>query len=171
MTGSGVRRAANHCMHTLKTTTTAYLSHSPSAPVPALPSQPQSPCRCAVQQRPTLGEAIHDYVIHLRAAGRAAATIESYGKCLQVLADSLGIAAPLAALSEGRLDAAVAGFDSSCSAMAQGPTRLARGQAFGKLVNEKFGAKHEVTIVPLCGHNARCMFTAEAALPILFPKQ
>jgi len=63
------------------------------------------------------------------------------------------------------------GFDSSCSAMAQGPTRLARGQAFGKLVNEKFGAKHEVTIVPLCGHNARCMFTAEVALPILFPKQ
>ncbi|MGA2196505.1 MAG: hypothetical protein ABSH40_14680 [Bryobacteraceae bacterium] len=63
------------------------------------------------------------------------------------------------------------GFDSSCSAMAQGPTRLARGQAFGKLVNEKFGAKHQVTIVPLCGHNARCMFTAEVALPILFPKQ
>jgi hypothetical protein len=62
------------------------------------------------------------------------------------------------------------GFDSSCSAMAQGPTRLARGQAFGKLVNEKFGAKHTVTVVPLCGHNARCMFTAEAALPILFPK-
>jgi pimeloyl-ACP methyl ester carboxylesterase len=62
------------------------------------------------------------------------------------------------------------GFDSSCSAMAQGPTRLARGQAFGKLVNEKFGARHEVTIVPLCGHNARCMFTAEIALPILFPK-
>lgn len=63
------------------------------------------------------------------------------------------------------------GFDSSCPAMAQGPTRLARGQAFGKYVNEKFGAKHTVTVVPLCGHNARCMFTAEVALPILFPKQ
>lgn len=63
------------------------------------------------------------------------------------------------------------GFDSSCSAMAQGPTRLARGQAFGKLVKEKLGARHEVTVVPLCGHNARCMFTAEVALPILFPKQ
>lgn len=25
-------------------------------------------------------------------------------------------------------------------------------------------------LVPLCGHNARCMFTAELALPILFPK-
>ncbi|PWU05451.1 MAG: hypothetical protein C5B51_14405 [Terriglobia bacterium] len=62
------------------------------------------------------------------------------------------------------------GFDSSCPAMAQGPTRLARGQAFHRYVTEKFGASHQVTIVPLCGHNARCMFTAEVALPILFPK-
>ncbi len=63
------------------------------------------------------------------------------------------------------------GFDSSCGAMTQGPTRLARGQAFGKTVNEKFGAKHTTMVVPLCGHNARCMFTAEMALPVLFPKQ
>lgn len=63
------------------------------------------------------------------------------------------------------------GFDQSCSAMRQGPTRLARGQAFGKYVNEQLGAKHEIVVVPLCGHNARCMFTAEIALPLLFPKQ
>jgi len=62
------------------------------------------------------------------------------------------------------------GFDSSCPAMAQGPTRLARGEAFGKFVNEKLGAKHQVTVVPLCGHNARCMFTSDTALPLLFPK-
>ncbi len=62
------------------------------------------------------------------------------------------------------------GFDASCGAMAQGPTRLARGEAFGKYANEKMGAKHTVTIVPLCGHNARCMFTADVALPLLFPK-
>lgn len=62
------------------------------------------------------------------------------------------------------------GFDGSCPAMAQGPTRLARGQAFAKYANEKFGAKHGVVIVPLCGHNARCMFTSEAALPIIFPR-
>jgi pimeloyl-ACP methyl ester carboxylesterase len=63
------------------------------------------------------------------------------------------------------------GFDGSCPAMAQGPTRLARGQAFTKYVNQKFGARrHTLTVVPLCGHNARCMFTAEPALPILFPK-
>jgi len=54
--------------------------------------------------------------------------------------------------------------------MAQGPTRLARGEAFARLVNEKLGAQHTVTIVPLCGHNARCMYTSDVALGILFPK-
>ena len=62
------------------------------------------------------------------------------------------------------------GFDSSCPAMAQGPTRLARGEAFGAYVNQKYGARHTVTVIPLCGHNARCMFTADPALAILFPK-
>jgi pimeloyl-ACP methyl ester carboxylesterase len=62
------------------------------------------------------------------------------------------------------------GFDSSCSAMAQGATRLARGQAFGKYVDKKLNAGHQIVVVPLCGHNARCMFTADIALPVLFPK-
>ena len=63
----------------------------------------------------------------------------------------------------------LAGFDSSCSAMAQGPSRLDRGKAWGKYVNEKYAAHHQTTVVDLCGHNARCMFTAENALPIIFP--
>jgi pimeloyl-ACP methyl ester carboxylesterase len=63
------------------------------------------------------------------------------------------------------------GFDASCSAMAQGPTRLARGLAFGKYVNEKFGARHRTLVVPACGHNARCMFSDDLALPLIFPKQ
>ena len=62
------------------------------------------------------------------------------------------------------------GFDGSCGAMAQGPTRLARGLAFAKYVNENLGARHRVVEVPACGHNARCMFGSEAALPVLFPK-
>ena len=71
----------------------------------------------------------------------------------------------------GELDVLpLGGFDGSCSATAQGPTRLARGEAFGKFVNEKLGAHHVVKIVPECGHNARCMFTSEDALPLLFPK-
>jgi hypothetical protein len=61
------------------------------------------------------------------------------------------------------------GFDSSCPAMAQGPTRRARGEAFAKYVNEKYGAQHKLMTVPLCGHNARCMFTADPVLPVLFP--
>lgn len=71
----------------------------------------------------------------------------------------------------GELDVLpLAGFDSSCPAMAQGPTRLARGQSFAAYVKAKYNAQHAVVVVPLCGHNARCMFTAEIALPILFPK-
>jgi hypothetical protein len=61
-------------------------------------------------------------------------------------------------------------FDASCPAMAQGPTRLARGLAYGRYVNERFGATHTVLVVPACGHNARCMFTDNRALPLLFPK-
>jgi hypothetical protein len=64
----------------------------------------------------------------------------------------------------------IAGFDSSCPAMAQGANRLLRGQAYAKYVNETQGAKHAVLLIPLCGHNARCMFTADPALPLLFPK-
>jgi hypothetical protein len=73
----------------------------------------------------------------------------------------------------GQLDILpLAGFDSSCPAMAQGSTRLARGQAFGGYVVSKYGAKdHKVVVVDLCGHNARCMFTSETTLPIVFPKQ
>ena len=70
----------------------------------------------------------------------------------------------------GQLDILpIAGFDGSCAAMAQGPTRLARGEAFARLVDEKLGAHHVVTVVPLCGHNARCMYTSDVALPLLFP--
>ena len=71
----------------------------------------------------------------------------------------------------GELDTLpLAGFDSSCPAMAQGPSRLERGKSYASYVNEKFGAKHTVTQIPLCGHNARCVFTADPALAILFPK-
>lgn len=61
------------------------------------------------------------------------------------------------------------GFDDSCAAMAQGPTRLARGLAFGKHVNDRHGASNEARVVPACGHSARCMFTADMTLKMLFP--
>jgi pimeloyl-ACP methyl ester carboxylesterase len=63
------------------------------------------------------------------------------------------------------------GFDSSCSAMAQGATRRARGEAYVKFVNERLGAKHGVEIVPECGHNDRCVYTTTEVLPVIFPKR
>lgn len=61
------------------------------------------------------------------------------------------------------------GFDSSPVAMAQGPTRRARGEAFFKYVTETMGAKHKAIIVSECGHNDRCVFTTDVVLPVIFP--
>ena len=72
----------------------------------------------------------------------------------------------------GELDILPLGtFDGSCPAMAQGPTRLARGLAFAKYVKERYSARHKTVVVPLCGHSARCMFTAESVLPLILPSQ
>ena len=54
--------------------------------------------------------------------------------------------------------------------MAQGANRNLRGQPWGKYVTEKLGARHTTTVVPLCGHNASCMFTNDAVIALLFPK-
>jgi hypothetical protein len=62
------------------------------------------------------------------------------------------------------------GFDSSANAMAQGPTRRARGEAFFKYVNDVLGAKHHAIIVSECGHNDRCVYTTNVVFPVIFPK-
>lgn len=62
------------------------------------------------------------------------------------------------------------GFDSSPNAMAQGPTRRARGEAFVKYVNDVMGAKHTAIIVSECGHNDRCVYTTNKVFPVIFPK-
>jgi pimeloyl-ACP methyl ester carboxylesterase len=65
----------------------------------------------------------------------------------------------------GELDTEpLAGFDSSCSAMAQGKNRFARGENYWKTIRSVYGAKHELVKAPMCGHNARCVFTTDAAL-------
>jgi hypothetical protein len=61
-------------------------------------------------------------------------------------------------------------FDTSCPAMAQGPTRLARGLAFHRYVTQNLHAHHSVIVVPFCSHSQRCMFTSDVALPLIFPK-
>ena len=62
------------------------------------------------------------------------------------------------------------GFDSSPSAMAQGPTRRARGEAFFKYVTDSLGAKQRAISFPECGHNDRCIYTSEVVLPVIFPQ-
>jgi pimeloyl-ACP methyl ester carboxylesterase len=62
------------------------------------------------------------------------------------------------------------GFDSSPNAMAQGPTRRSRGEAFFKYVTETLGAKHSAIIVSECGHNDRCIFTTNVVFPLIFPQ-
>ena len=34
-----------------------------------------------------------------------------------------------------------------------------------------FGAKHNVLIIPECGHNDRCVYTTDEVLPVIFPKR
>jgi len=70
----------------------------------------------------------------------------------------------------GELDTLpIAGFDSSCVAMAQGPDRFSRAKAYFEHVTQRHQAKHAFVPVPLCGHNNRCVWTADVALPVLFP--
>jgi pimeloyl-ACP methyl ester carboxylesterase len=62
------------------------------------------------------------------------------------------------------------GFDGSPSAMAQGATRRARGEAFVKYIRDKLGSQNLAVIIPECGHNDRCVYTTDSVLPIIFPK-
>jgi len=61
------------------------------------------------------------------------------------------------------------GFDDSANAMAQGPTRRARGEAFVHYIDTHLGAHASAIIVPECGHNDRCVYTTDAVLPVIFP--
>jgi pimeloyl-ACP methyl ester carboxylesterase len=64
----------------------------------------------------------------------------------------------------------IAGFDSSCISMAQGPTRFDRAKGYFAHVKLHQAKDHAFVPVPLCGHNARCVWTSEPALKVLFPQ-
>jgi hypothetical protein len=71
----------------------------------------------------------------------------------------------------GELDTLpIAGFDSSCISMAQGPSRFDRAKAYFAHVTKLKAKDHTFVPVPLCGHNARCVWTSDKALPVVFPK-
>jgi pimeloyl-ACP methyl ester carboxylesterase len=64
----------------------------------------------------------------------------------------------------------IGGFDDSCSAMAQGPSRFTRGLNYWSYMRSKQGAQHKLVVVPYCGHNGRCIYTADPSMPVIFPK-
>ncbi len=70
----------------------------------------------------------------------------------------------------GALDTTLdGGLDMSCPAVAQGNGRVERAQAFVKLVTEKYQVSQRLTLVRGCGHEERCVFTSDLALPLLVP--
>ena len=60
------------------------------------------------------------------------------------------------------------GFFGSCAAMAQGSSRLARGKTFASYMTAFGGAPHQAIVIDGCSHDARCVYTSEDALPVLF---
>jgi len=64
----------------------------------------------------------------------------------------------------------IANFDASCSGYAQGPHRLGRGEAYVNYLKQKFAAQHKFMVIPMCAHSARCIYTSDQALPVLFSK-
>ena len=60
-------------------------------------------------------------------------------------------------------------LDKTCGAQAQGPNRRERSLAYWNYITSQFGATHKLVVVPRCGHNAACMFTASAGAKVLFP--
>ena len=62
------------------------------------------------------------------------------------------------------------GFDSSPTAMAQGPTRRARGEAFFKYITETLGAKHNAIIVPGVRPQRSLHLHDDIVFPVIFPQ-
>ncbi|WP_407309577.1 hypothetical protein [Pseudomonas sp. nanlin1] len=61
-------------------------------------------------------------------------------------------------------------LDKSCAAMAQGPFRLQRAQAYVAAENAQrpLDAPRRLTIVPGCGHDVTCVLGSSAAQQVLF---
>jgi len=63
------------------------------------------------------------------------------------------------------------GFFGSCAAMPQGTTRLSRGLAFVGYMAQLNHAPHKSIIIDACGHDPRCVYTSDDALPVLFSRR
>lgn len=60
-------------------------------------------------------------------------------------------------------------LDKSCAAMAQGPSRRQRAQAYARYDREVLapGRQRTVTVVPGCAHDVACVFASDAARSVL----
>jgi len=63
------------------------------------------------------------------------------------------------------------GFFGSCAGMAQGTTRLSRGLAFVSYMAQLNHAPHKSIVIEACGHDPRCVYTADEARAALFPRR
>ena len=173
-------------VHTTPGVTMTYVVANPSsyawpAAVRPLPSGDADPATADKEALGADGEKVHT---NFTFGGFDAAKAADYDKWPAGLENRTGYAASMSddqlkrQLIErpttyllGQVDVLpLGGFDSSPTAMAQGPTRRARGEAFFKYVNETLGAKHHAIIVPECGHNDRCIFTTDVVFPVIFPR-
>ncbi len=134
---------------------------SPQVPTASAPSNPPSPFVPFPDAKNCTGYNTWPYGLKGRPGYSASLTDEQITRQL--------VARPVTYLL-GEADVLPLGvFDTSCPAMAQGSTRLARGIAFHKYVNETLHGQHRIIVVPFCSHSQRCMFTSDIALPLIFP--
>ena len=63
------------------------------------------------------------------------------------------------------------GFYGSCSARTEGSTRLSRGIAFVSYMAQLYHAPHRKIIIEACGHDPRCVYTADGARRALFSER
>ncbi len=61
-------------------------------------------------------------------------------------------------------------MDKTCPAMAQGPNRFERGQAFFEHLNKLYQTSQKLLTIPGCDHNGECMYRAEKARAVVFGK-
>lgn len=120
--------------------------------------------RCADYNRYRYGlEQLTDY---------GAAAVSAFGGADGALAREYGRRAVAYLLGEADSDPNSDSLDKSCGAMAQGATRLERGQRYFRYIQALLGpavlATHSLHIVPGVGHDHRAMFMSPAGLALLF---
>lgn len=180
---------ANKVDGTLRGVTITYVVANPSSyawpsAVRPLPTGDADPAHAVEEPLGKMGEKVHTDFTYGPFDSTSSPRLRNYNHWPMGLADRTGYTASMSdeqlkkQLAErpttyllGQVDVLpLGGFDSSPNAMAQGPTRRARGEAFVKFITDSLGARPTTIIVSECGHNDRCIFTTNDVFPAIFPK-